>query len=235
MRVEGQKALVFGGTSGIGLAAVHRLLELGAKEVVAISRSTKLPEDCKARQLLCDVRDRKALEDIFVQEAPFDILISSATGGERSLGPFLEMDLDAYQASYDKLWGYANVVRYGAKHLTEKGCIVLVSGAPARRPRPGQVALSTVGASVEQLVRCVAPELAPRRINCVCPGIIDTPMFGQETDERRAKLLKMTEGQPLPRPGRPEEVAQAIIFLVENDFSTGNTVDVDGGWLNAQL
>ena len=88
------------------------------------------------------------------------------------MGPFLEMDMIKFAASFDKLWGYANVVRFGAEHLAADGNIVLVSGTPAKRPKPGQVALATVGASVEQLVRVVARELAPRRINCVSPGLI---------------------------------------------------------------
>ena len=83
----------------------------------------------------CDVRDRAGLAALLAAHAPLDILVSAATGGERALGPFLEMDLDAFERSFDKLWGYANVVRLGAPHLAADGAIVLVSGAPARRPR----------------------------------------------------------------------------------------------------
>ena len=67
--------------------------------------------------------------------APFDILVSAATGGERAAGPFLSMDMEGYKRSFDKLWGYANVVRYGTEHLAADGSIVIVSGAPARRSR----------------------------------------------------------------------------------------------------
>ena len=82
------------------------------------------------------------------------------------------MDMQGYQDSFDKLWGYANVVRFGTEHLPDHGCIVLVSGTPAKRPRPGQISLASVGASVEHLTKSLAAELAPRRINCVSPGII---------------------------------------------------------------
>lgn len=120
----------------------------------------------------------------------------------------------------------------GAPHLPDDGCVVLVSGAPARRARDGQVALAAVGASVEQLVRTLAPELAPRRINCVSPGIIDTPMFGPDGVERSTKLGGATKSNLIPRPGTAEEVAEAVLFLVNNKFATGTTVDVDGGWLH---
>ena len=71
----------------------------------------------------------------------------------------MKMDMDGFAGSFDKLWGYANVIRYGAEHMSENGSIVLVSGTPARKPRPGQVALSAVGGSVEALVRAVLQKL----------------------------------------------------------------------------
>ncbi|MCP4937517.1 MAG: SDR family oxidoreductase [bacterium] len=232
MEVDGKKAIIFGGTSGIGLAAAKHLAALGA-EVIVISRNPEkageLPPGISIRS--CDVLDRDALNALFNACAPFDILISSATGGSRALGAFLEMDMDAYQASFDKLWGYANVVRFGAPHLSPNGSIVLVSGAPARKTKPGQVALGSVGGAVEALVRALAPEIAPRRINIVSPGTIDTPMVVLSGDERVEQYQKLTARNIIPRAGTPEEVAQAIIFHVQNDFVTGTTIDVDGGWL----
>jgi NAD(P)-dependent dehydrogenase (short-subunit alcohol dehydrogenase family) len=232
MKLKDRKALVFGGTSGIGLAAC-RLLAAGGAKVVAISRDPgkagKLPTGVTTAA--CDVRDREALSALFAAEAPFDILVNAATGGKRAVGPFLEMDLDGYQASFDKLWGYANTVRLGAQHLAGDGCIVLVSGAPARRPKPGQIALSSVGGAVEQFARALAPEIAPRRINVVSPGTIDTPMFGPDTEARAQMLEGATARQLIPRAGTAEEVATAILFAIENEFVTGTTIDVDGGWL----
>lgn len=180
----------------------------------------------------CDVLDRAAVEALLTEQAPFDILISAATGGGRAIGPFLDMDLDGYKASFDKLWGYANVVRYGARHVTDGGSITLVSGAPARNCRPGQIALSSVGGAVEAMVRAVAREVAPRiRINVVSPGTIDTPMVAVQGTEREVLYGKMTADNLIPRAGTADEVAQGIIFVVKNGFVTGTTVDVDGGWL----
>lgn len=141
------------------------------------------------------------------------------------------MDMDGYQASFDKLWGYTNVVRLGTEYMSETGTIVLVSGAPARKCKPGQIALSSVGAAVEAFVRGLAPEIAPRRINVLSPGSIDTPMFPAKGDERTALYQQMTAGNLIPRAGTAEEAAKGIMFLIENDFVTGTTIDVDGGWL----
>ncbi|MDP6692532.1 MAG: SDR family oxidoreductase [Alphaproteobacteria bacterium] len=232
MDVAGKKAVVFGGTSGIGLATANRLVALGA-EVIAISRNPDRAGEVPAGITLkkCDVLDRDALQALLKECAPYDILVSAATGGDRAFGPFLEMDMDGYKGSFDKLWGYANVVRYGAGYLSDNGSIVLVSGTPARKTKPGQVAIGSVGGAVETLVRAVAPEIAPRRINVVSPGTIDTPMVAAEGDERTAFYAKATAKNVIPRAGTADEVAQGIIFMIENDFVTGTTIDVDGGWL----
>ena len=234
MDLAGKKALVFGGTSGIGLATVEKLVAQGA-QVVAISRDPSKAEGIESLAdvtlAACDVRDREQLSALFAEHAPFDVLISAATGGERAAGPFLGMDLDAYQGSFDKLWGYTNVVRLGTEHLTEGGNIVLVSGSPARRGKPGQVALASVGAAVEQFVRVVAPEIAPKRINVVSPGVISTPMFGGDVEKRDQMLAGATANHLISRPGQADEVADGIMFVVQNEFVTGTTIDVDGGWL----
>jgi len=233
MSIVGKKAVVFGGTSGIGLATAKRLTEGGAT-VVAISRNPSkagaLPDGITTQS--CDVRDASAVEALLNSLAPFDILVSAATGGDRAVGPFLEMDMEGYKGSFDKLWGYANVVRYGAQHVSDGGSITLVSGSPARKCKPGQIALSSVGGAVEAMVRAVAREVAPRiRVNVVSPGVIDTPMFAAQGAERDALYSKMTENNLIPRGGTADEVAQGIMFVIENEFVTGTTVDVDGGAL----
>ncbi len=232
MDVSGKKAVVFGGTSGIGLAACKQLIEKGAS-VVAISRDPSKAGDVPAGMTLeqCDVRDRDAMQALFAKLAPFDILISAATGGDRAIGPFLSMDMDGFKSSFDKMWGYAHVVRYGTEHLADDGCIALVSGTPARKGKPGQIAISSVGGAVESFAREIAPEIAPKRINVVAPGNIDTPMVPVQGEAREELYKKMTADHLIPRAGLPEEVAKGILFVVENDFVTGTVVDVDGGWL----
>ena len=235
MEIKGKKALVFGGTSGIGLATVAQLSDLGVAEVVAIGRNpdkvTELPANTIVKR--CDVLDRKALQALFLECGPIDILVSAATGGDRAIGPFLDMDMDGYQASFSKLWGYANVVRYGLAQLSESGAVVLVSGTPARVCRPGQIALSSVGGAVEAFVRGMAKEIKPRRINTVCPGLIDTPMVALKGEERDALYKNLTKDNLIPRAGLAHEVAQGIIFAIQNNFVTGTTIDIDGGLLHA--
>lgn len=234
MDIKGKKAIIFGGTAGIGLATAKQLLELGA-EVISVSRTPDKLKDVPDGLTLksCDVLDHDALQSLFKECAPFDILISAATGGSRAIGPFLDMDLGGYQASFDKLWGYTNVVRYGTEYLSQNGSIVLVSGAPARKSKPGQIALSSVGGAVEAFAKSLAAEIAPKRINVMSPGLISTSMVTLEGAERDAFYEKATASNLIPRVGTADEAAQGILFLVQNDFVTGTTIDVDGGWLTS--
>ena len=232
MDIDGKKAIVFGGTSGIGLSATQMLSDKGA-HVVALSRNPEklqnVPKNVTIKKM--NVLDRDALEQFFEEIGEYDVLVNSATGGTRAVGPFLSMDLDGYRASFDKLWGYTNVVRYGTKYLKNNGNIVLVSGSPARKCRAGQIAISSVGGAVEAFARGIAPEIAPKRINIVSPGIIDTPMSPLQGKEREDYYKNTTNNNLIPRAGTPDEVATGIIFAIENEFITGTTIDIDGGWL----
>ncbi len=235
MNVNGKKALVLGGTSGIGLAAVAMLAEKGAT-VVAFGRSAGNIDNAQsavpaASFEALDVLDREAMAEAFARHAPIDILVNAATGGERATGPFMEMDLDGFTGSFRKLWGYINSVRLAADHLSEDACITLVSGSPARKCNPGMSAISTVGNAVEGFTRAVAGEIAPRRLNVVSPGLIDTPMFPGEGDARQEFFSQATARNLIKRAGTAEEVASGILFTIENDFVTGTTIDVDGGAL----
>ena len=234
MELSGKTAIVLGGTSGIGLAATGQLAAAGAN-VIAGSRSAANVERAEAEtaeNVRCqrvDVLDRDALAALFAEHAGFHILVNAATGGERASGPFLEMDLDGFQGSFRKLWGYANSVRIGAPHMDAAGAIVLVSGFPAKKANPGSSAIAAVGNAVEGFARAIAPELAPRRINVVSPGVIDTPMFAMQGEARQRFLAGATRTVPLKRAGTADEVAAAILFALQNDYMTGASIDVDGG------
>jgi NAD(P)-dependent dehydrogenase (short-subunit alcohol dehydrogenase family) len=229
----GKKAIVFGGTSGIGLEIAKSLQQSDA-EVITVSRRGPQGNANEGMQNeIADVLDRDALKAIFERHTGFDYLVNAATGGARAIGPFLEMDLDGFQGSFAKLWGYLNTVRLGAPHMSQDGAIVLLSGYPARKVKLGSIAIGTVGNAVEGFVKLVASEIKPLRINAVCPGLIDTPMFTQQGEARDDFLCSGTEQHLIPRAGQPEEVASAAIFLLENRFITGTIVDVDGGAISA--
>lgn len=236
--LEGKQVVIIGGTSGIGLATAVAAREAGAR-VWAGGRSEAHRE--KARQVLgdevelvtVDTHDDDGLRKLFGSVGRIDHLVSAATGGSRTLKPLVEQTEEQFQAAFGKLWGYAKVARLGAQHVAEDGSITFVSGAPARKYRPNAGALSCVGGAVENMVRCLALELAPIRVNVVSPGIIDTALFDWMGDEKPQRVAEMTSRQLIPRIGRPEEVASALLYLMQNGYATGTTVDVDGGQLLA--
>ena len=139
MEIAGKKAIVLGGTSGIGLATSIMLVGKGAS-VVAVSRDPSKASDVPdgIRLAALDTRNESDVQAFFEAEGKIDILVNSATGGSRAFGPFLEMDMQGFRGSFDKLWGYANVV-HGAPFVADDGAIVLVSGSPARNRNPDRL------------------------------------------------------------------------------------------------
>lgn len=226
MDIQDKKAIVLGGTSGIGLSIAEKLKAAGANVVAASRRETVLSG---IETVSVDVLDRDALSQLFDEHRGFDILVNAATGGDREVKPLLEMDLDGFQGSFAKLWGYVNSVKLAAPCMAQDGCMVLVSGYPARKWRPNMLAIGTVGGAVEAFVRHAACEIKPLRINGVAPGIIDTPMLPLEGEQRQQYYENATRDHLIPRAGTADEVASAAVFLIENDFVSGTIVDVDGG------
>lgn len=232
--LAGKNVVIIGGTAGIGLAAAQAAAAAGAK-VWAAGRTEEHIE--KARKIAngafevrqADTHDAASLKALFEEAGSIDHLVSAAIGGERTLKPFLEQTEDQFKAAYGKLWGYAKAVRTAAPYIAAGGSITLVSGSPARKIKPAQSALSCVGASVENLVRCLAVEMAPIRVNVVSPGTVDTAMFDWMGDEKDEKLKGMTGTHLIKRAGTADEVAQGILFVIQNNFTTGTTIDIDGG------
>lgn len=228
--------VVIGGTSGIGLATAIAASEQGAR-VWAAGRSAEHMEKAKqatggrVELVQLDTHDDAGLTQLFDSVGRIDHLVSAATGGTRTLKPFIEQTEEQFQAAFGKLWGYAKVARLGAPHVASDGSITFVSGAPARRFKPNMSALSCVGGAVENMVRCLAVELSPVRVNVVSPGIIDTALFDWMGPEKAERVAAMTQGQLVRRIGKPQEVASALIYLMLNGYATGTTVDVDGGQL----
>lgn len=234
-KLEGQNVVVIGGTSGIGLAAARQAQAAGAT-VYAASRSEDRVTQCQADYpditfSSLDIHDTDALEALLDKVGDIDHIVSAATGAERTMAPFLDQTAEQFSEAFNKFWGYTNVARIGIPRLADNGSLTLVSGTPARKCNPGMSSVSCTGAAVEALVRALATEIAPKRINAVAPGLIDTGMFDRLGDNKAAALENMGKNIPLGRVGQADEVAAAILLAMQNTYMTGTVMDVDGGTL----
>jgi NAD(P)-dependent dehydrogenase (short-subunit alcohol dehydrogenase family) len=121
-------------------------------------------------------------------------------------------------------------VKHAQGSITAGGSITLTDGLVAHRPRKGAPLNSAMAGAVEHLVRGMAVDMAPTRVNAVCPGLVLTEVWNSIPEDARAEQLrKMTERQPLPRAGDPAELAEAYLYLMRCGFTTGQVLMVDGG------
>jgi NAD(P)-dependent dehydrogenase (short-subunit alcohol dehydrogenase family) len=217
------KAVFIGGSSGIGLASARRAVDAGW-DVTILSRQPERA-DVAAEKVALDVTDDKAVRSWFAAAGPIDHLVSSTVA--RAGGPAKELDLDAARRAFEtKLWGPLAAIQ--AADVRES--IVLLSGAAASTPMRGGSSTAAVNGAVEALVRTLAVELAPVRVNSVSPGIIDTPTWdATPADQREALFSRLAGALPVGRVGTADDVADAVWHLLVNGFVTGTVLHVDGG------
>lgn len=226
------RVLVVGGSSGIGLATAAAAAKAGAAVTIASRSRTKLESAVNmlsetTRAAALDTGDAAAVERFFADEAPWDHVIVSAA--QTPSGPVRGLSLaDAKIAMESKFWGAYRVAR--AAKIREGGSLTFVSGFLSVRPSANSVLQGAINAALEALARGLALELAPVRVNAVSPGLIATPLWsGMAEDKREAMFTSAAQRLPVRRVGQPEDIANAVMFLVTTPFTTGSTVRVDGG------
>jgi NAD(P)-dependent dehydrogenase (short-subunit alcohol dehydrogenase family) len=217
------RAVFVGGSSGIGLAAARRARAAGWDVVVA----SRDPEraDVDAERLVLDITDETAVRATFEALGPIDHLVFSPVA--RAGGPARSLDLAAARLAFEtKLWGPFTAVQ--AADVRES--IVFVSGVAATTPMRGGSATAAVNGAIEALVRTLAVELAPVRVNAVSPGIIATPTWdAMAAEDREAMFDRLAGALPAARVGTADDLAEAIWLLLTNGFVTGIVLPVDGG------
>lgn len=230
-RLDGKRAVVTGGASGIGEAVAARFREEGADVVVT---------DLHGGDLFCDVRDAgsvaTAIETAAAGMGGLDTLVCNA--GRPVLGAAHELTEDDWD---DGLATNLRSVYLCAKaawpHLAERGgSIVSTASVVGLWGSQGQAAYCASKAAVIMLTKCLALDGAKAgiRANCVCPGFVETPMlerfFAGQADPAAARAAA-TAVHPLGRLGHPADIAEAFVYLASDEASwvTGEALVVDGG------
>ena len=244
MRLKGKNMIVTGGASGIGLAVVQRCLQEGANVVLAdIAASDGA---ARARQLdgkpgrclfiACDVTSSEQADHLVATTAAqlgsVDAVFNNA--GIGGSAPAVEMTDANYLRIVDiNLNGVFRVARAALRQMYRQGAGSVINCASilGTLGQSGTVAYSAAKGGVVNMTRTLAIEAAPHgvRVNSVGPGYIDTPLLKDMPQEARQALVKL---HPIGRLGRPEEVANAVLFLASDEasFVTGAYLLVDGGY-----
>jgi len=129
-----------------------------------------------------------------------------------------------------RYWAALAAVKYAGPHIRKDGSIVLTTGIAGQRPHKGWAIAASVCGTIEALTRALAVELAPIRVNAVSPGVVRTNLWQSVSADEREHLFESAgDALPVGRVGEPYDIAQAYLFLMQEGFSTGQTVVVDGG------
>ena len=229
--LKGKTVVVIGGSSGIGAAVARQAAARGA-QVVLSGRRLASAVDNGVRSEPVDVTDSSSLQRLFESVGRVDHLVFTA-GPSVQAKPLQDSDLQLAQDNFNvKLWGALRAIQQALPFLDERASIVLTSGQLGRKLAPGQFIKVGINAATEALGKQLAKELAPRRVNVVSPGVIDTPAYaGLSEEQRQGMFTKVGGALPVGRVGQADEVAAGYLMAMENGFITGSVIDIDGGGL----
>ncbi|MGH8444591.1 MAG: SDR family oxidoreductase [Solimonas sp.] len=223
--------VVVGGTSGIGLASAKRMAARGDAVTIVGRDAARLQAAVRevgpqARGEALDASDAEALRAFHARLGRFDHLVLSASGGAGA-GPFAQVEAAALQRGFDaKFWVHWHAAQAALPFLAPDGSMTFITAASSRLANPGTAGLAAINGAIERMVRTLARELAPLRVNAVSPGVIATPWWD---DKPKALFASASERSPLQRAGEAAEVADGVAFLIGNRFVTGVILDIDGG------
>lgn len=231
--LDNQHVVIFGGSSGIGLAAAAQAKRLGATLTLVGRSREKLNRASDALRgagiAVADIADRAAVEHVFVGMERVDHLV--ITAGTFNPGRIADSDPDALLRTLDeRIAGPMYAIKAALPILAKRGSITLMGGQLSDRPTGNGVALIAAAVrGVEALAGALAQELKPIRVNVVAPGFTDTPLFDVLGDQSKAFLQQVAEGLPVGRVGRAEEIGSAILFMMTNTYVNGEVLHIDGG------
>jgi NAD(P)-dependent dehydrogenase (short-subunit alcohol dehydrogenase family) len=226
-----RSVVVIGGTSGLGKDLAERYVEMGRRVVISgrdAERTATIAEAMggSVTSVAFDLAEPDGIAAALQGIGEVDRLALAAL--ERDQNTVKDYDISAaIRLATLKLVGYTEVVHALAQRLTQDASIVVYGGLAKLRPYMGSTTVTTVNAAVDGLVRTLAAELPPIRVNALHPGIVgDSPYWAPKTEA----LAAVKERTPTGRLVQMRDVTDAALFLLENPSMHGGELRVDGGW-----
>lgn len=239
MTLTGQKVVVIGGSSGMGLATARAAAQAGASVTIASSNKERLdaalaglPEGSDG--VVVDTRSEDDIAALFERVGQLDHLVYTA-GDAVAPHPIVQVSMQEARQRLDvRFWGTVAAVKHAVERMSPGGSISVTSGTVGIRPVPG-FALGAAGVgAIEGLARGLAVELAPIRVNVVRAGAVRTPMWeGIPAGQREGMFASMAKRTLVGTIGEADQIAATHVYLMENGFVTGTVITVDGGSLLA--
>jgi NAD(P)-dependent dehydrogenase (short-subunit alcohol dehydrogenase family) len=227
--------MVLGGSSGIGFEVAQQVAAQGGTPIIASSNADRVKQavaalDGKAEGYTLDLSNEQDIRHFFERIGEFDHLVFTA-GDTLQLNELVATDLDKARHAFElRYWAALAAIKYASTYIRNSGSIVLTTGVAGERPLKGWTLAASVCGAVVSLTRALAVELAPIRVNAVSPGVVRTNLWKDMKDgDREAMYSQVGKSLLVGRVGEASEIARAYLFLMEEGYSTGQTVVVDGG------
>jgi NAD(P)-dependent dehydrogenase (short-subunit alcohol dehydrogenase family) len=232
MQLSGKKVVVVGGSSGIGYSTAELAKAEGAEVTIASRNADRLKAAAGklgVKSIAADVASDDSVAQLFQACGAVDHVV--VTAAQLRPGPFKTVSMEDSRATMEsKFWGAWRVAR--SANINKGGSLTLVSGFLSIRPRPNAAITAAANGALESLARALAVDLAPVRVNCVSPGIIDTPIRAAMPEAARKDMLaKAAAALPVGRVGEGDDIARQILAFMTIGFATGSVVYIDGGAL----
>jgi len=232
--LQDRTVLVVGRGGGIARAITVAARDAGASVVAAGRDQAELEsvyDGVGITDEYVDLTDEESIDALGLRLGTVDHVVSTASA--RARGHVTDLDREAVRLAFDtKVIGPMMLAKHLGSRMPPDGSFVFFSGATAVKPEIGTLAVAATNGAVDTLIRSLALELAPVRVNAVSPGVVDTGAWDGLGEQAKAEYFRdVAARNPARRIGTAEDVADAVLFALTSTFLTGVTLRIDGGQL----